>query len=314
MSLEFQRSSYYDRVNDIINKLVLKNSPSDNEIIRNRFLYEVTQYEHKRDNVQKYYNGLRFVMTIGSILLPAILSIGQMDPAKLPKNFDTITYWASWSLSLTITACNGFLQLFSLDKNYLGYSLVVEQLKTEGWQYFQLSGKYENAKTHEQSFKQFCKSIESIKRKQIEQEYNGKGEDKKKKFDFEEELKDTLPKQFQQKQIEGHTTNTSSTNISSTNIPSTTPPNPLSTLDTLLDVGDSVTDLKQSLKGASDELLGHTTDVLGDVAKGILDRSLESMEEGNSSGNNPTGNNPSGNNPSDNKSTDKLDNKSKGSE
>lgn len=273
MSLEFQRSSYYDRVNDIINKLVLKNSPSDNEIIRNRFLYEVTQYEHKRDNVQKYYNGLRFVMTIGSILLPAILSIGQMDPAKLPKNFDTITYWASWSLSLTITACNGFLQLFSLDKNYLGYSLVVEQLKTEGWQYFQLSGKYENAKTHEQSFKQFCKSIESIKRKQIEQEYNGKGEDKKKKFDFSEELNDILPKQYQNetRQIKK-------------------PPNPLSTLDTLLDVGDSVTDLKQSLKGSASELLGKTTDITKGVAKEtfeLVDRSLESMEEGNPSGNNP---------------------------
>lgn len=269
MSLEFQRSSYYDRVNDIINKLVLKNSPSDNEIIRNRFLYEVTQYEHKRDNVQKYYNGLRFVMTIGSILLPAILSIGQMDPAKLPKNFDTITYWASWSLSLTITACNGFLQLFSLDKNYLGYSLVVEQLKTEGWQYFQLSGKYENAKTHEQSFKQFCKSIESIKRKQIEQEYNGKGEDKKKKFDFEEELKDTLPKQLQSetRQIKA-------------------PPDPISTL---LDVDDSVTDLKQSLKGISG-ILDKTTDVSKGVALELVDRSLETMEEGNASGNNSADN------------------------
>jgi hypothetical protein len=274
MSLEFQRSSYYDRVNDIINKLVLRNSPSDNEIIRNRFLYEVTQYEHKRDNIQKYYNGLRFVMTIGSILLPAILSIGQMDPAKLPKNFDTITYWASWSLSLTITACNGFLQLFSLDKNYIAYSLVVEQLKTEGWQYFQLSGKYENAKTHEQSFKQFCKSIESIKRKQIEQEYNGKGEDKKKKFDFSDELKDTLPKQFQNetRQIKE-------------------PPNPLSTL---LDVGDSVADLKQSLKGVSG-ILDETTDVSKSVALELVDRSLETMEEGNPSGNNPAGNKPSGN-------------------
>jgi len=291
MSLEFQRSSYYERVNNIINKLVLKNSPRDNEIIRNRFLYEVTQYEHKRDNVQKYYNGLRFVMTIGSILLPAILSIGQMDPAKLPKNFDIITYWASWSLSLTITACNGFLQLFSLDKNYLGYSLVVEQLKTEGWQYFQLSGKYENAKTHQQSFKQFCKSIESIKRKQIEQEYNGKGEDKKKKFDFEEELNSTLPKQFQNEQIEGQTTNISSTNTPTTN----TPPNPLSTL---LDVGDSVADLKQSLKGASG-ILDETTDVAKGVALELVDRSLETMEEGN-----PTGNKPS----------DKLDDKSKGSE
>ena len=284
MSLEFQRSSYYDRVNDIINKLVLRNSPSDNEIIRNRFLYEVTQYEHKRDNVQKYYNGLRFVMTIGSILLPAILSIGQMDPAKLPKNFDTITYWASWSLSLTITACNGFLQLFSLDKNYLGYSLVVEQLKTEGWQYFQLSGKYENAKTHEQSFKQFCKSIESIKRKQIEQEYNGKGEDKKKKFDFEEELNSTLPQQFLNKQIEGPKTNTSSTNI---------PPNSISTL---LDVGDSVADLKQSLKESSG-ILDETTGVSKGVALELVDRSLETMEEGNPSGNNHTGNNPSDNKP-----------------
>ena len=216
-------------------------------------------YEYKRDSINKYYNGLRFVMTIGSILLPAILSIGQMDPTKLPRNFDTITYWTSWSLSLTITACNGFLQLFSLDKNYIAYSLVVEQLKTEGWQYFQLSGKYENAQNHGQAFKQFCKSVEGVKRKQIEQEYNGKGEDKKNKFDFSEELNSTLPKQYQNKQIEGQT-------------------NPSSTLDTLLDVNDSVTDLKQSLKDATSVL--DDTDVAKGVALELVDRSLETMEEG----------------------------------
>ena len=278
MSIEFQRSSYYDRVNKIIDGLKLKDSPNDNEIIKNRFLYEVMHYEYKRDSINKYYNGLRFVMTIGSILLPAILSIGQMDPAKLPRNFDSITYWTSWSLSLTITACNGFLQLFSLDKNYIAYSLVVEQLKTEGWQYFQLSGKYENAQNHGQAFKQFCKSVEGVKRKQIEQEYNGKGEDKKNKFDFSEELNNTLPKQFQNKQIE---------------VPKT---NPSSTLDTLLDVGDSVTDLKQSLKGST-SVLNETTDVAKGLALELVDRSLETMEEGK-----PTGNNPSGNNPADNKS------------
>jgi hypothetical protein len=259
MSVEFQRSTYYERVNEIIDGLKLKNSPSDNDIIKNRFLYEVMNYEYKRDSINKYYNGLRFVMTIGSILLPAILSIGQMDPTKLPRNFDTITYWTSWSLSLTITACNGFLQLFSLDKNYIAYSLVVEQLKTEGWQYFQLSGKYENAQNHGQAFKQFCKSVEGVKRKQIEQEYNGKGEDKKNKFNFSEELNSTLPPQFKPKQIEAQT-------------------NPSSTLDTLLDVGDSVTDLKQSLKGATSVL--DDTDVAKGVALELVDRSLESMEEG----------------------------------
>ena len=66
---------------------------------------------------KKYYDGFRFIVTTGSILLPAILSMGQMNPNKLPKNFDMISYWASWTISLMVTASNGFLQLFSLDKS-----------------------------------------------------------------------------------------------------------------------------------------------------------------------------------------------------
>ena len=96
--------------------------------------------------------------------------MGQMDPEKLPKNFDQVTYWATWLISLAVTGCNGFLQLFKLDKDYYSYSMVVEQLKTEGWQFFGLSGKYEDFETHQQAYKSFSKSIESIKRKQIEQD------------------------------------------------------------------------------------------------------------------------------------------------
>ena len=88
-----------------------------------------------------------------------------------------------------VTASNGFLQLFSLDKNYFSYSMVVEQLKTEGWQFFGLSGKYDDFETHQQAYKSFSKSVESIKRRQVEQEFsNGKGENKKKKFDFKGEM------------------------------------------------------------------------------------------------------------------------------
>ena len=112
-------------------------------------------YEQKRDKTKKYYNGFRFTVTIGSILLPAILSVGQMDPEKLPDNFDDFMYWTSWIVSLSVTACNGFVQLFSLDKNYYTYSMVTEQLKTEGWQYFQLSGKYRESEDHIESFKPF---------------------------------------------------------------------------------------------------------------------------------------------------------------
>ena len=127
--------NYKDRVLNIIKSLNL-DSQHKKIIIKNRFLYEVIHYEQKRDNTRKYYNSFRFIVTCGSILLPAILSVGQMDPAKLPKNFDNISYWFTWSISLMVTACNGFLQLFSLDKNYFTYAIVTEQLKTEGCSIF----------------------------------------------------------------------------------------------------------------------------------------------------------------------------------
>jgi hypothetical protein len=198
---KFERLGYKEQVLDIINGLNLS-SETDKSILKSRFLYEVLNYDMRRNHTKKYYNGFRFIVTVGSILLPAILSIGQMDPTKLPKNFDRFSYWSSWTISLTVTVCNGFLQLFSLDKNYFEYAITSEQLKTEGWQYFQLSGKYEEYESHKAAYRPFCKSIENIKRKQVEKEFSGKGEVKKKKeFDFEKELEKELKKNEKMKQL-----------------------------------------------------------------------------------------------------------------
>ena len=140
-SNEEYNDSYANQVNEIINTLEL-DSETDRSILKSRFLSEVINYEKRKLKTKKYYDIFRFIVTTGSILLPAILSLGQMDPAKLPAHFDQITYWTSWTISLMVTASNGFLQLFSLDKNYFEYALTTEQLKTEGWQFFQLSGKF----------------------------------------------------------------------------------------------------------------------------------------------------------------------------
>jgi len=192
-------NSYQQQINDIIDTLVLNNETERN-ILKSRFLGEVLQYESRRNNTKKYYNAFRFAVTSGSILLPAVLSMGQMDPAKLPKNFENVSYWVSWTISLMVTACNGFLQLFSLDKNYFEFSITTEQLKTEGWQFFQLSGKYEEYDDHKEAYKPFCKSIENIKRKQVEKEFPGKADvskgKKEKKFDFEGELLKNLPSKY----------------------------------------------------------------------------------------------------------------------
>lgn len=204
--------TYRDQISEIIETLQLSSDKSknatDKSILKNRFLSEVINYQSRRDNTKKYYNSFRFMVTTGSILLPAILSIGQMDPAKLPANFDNVSYWAAWSISLMVTISNGFLQLFSLDKNYFDYAITTEQLKTEGWQFFQLSGKYEDFESHEEAYKTFSKSIETIKRKQVEKEFSGKGDvnknkgKKKPEFDFQKELLSALPGEAKTKAME----------------------------------------------------------------------------------------------------------------
>ena len=106
---------FSENVSGIIDDIELQRT-YDKAILKHRFLDEITYYEKKRDETKKFYNIFRFIVTTGSILLPAVLSMGQMDPAKLPRNFDMISYWCSWTISLLVTGSNGFLQLFSLDK------------------------------------------------------------------------------------------------------------------------------------------------------------------------------------------------------
>ena len=78
---------FSETVSNIVEDIDLENN-YNKEIIKYRFLEEVSYYEKKRDDTKKYFNIFRFTVTTGSILLPAILSMGQMDPEKLPKNFD----------------------------------------------------------------------------------------------------------------------------------------------------------------------------------------------------------------------------------
>ena len=90
---------------EIIDNLNLPEDMEENKgILKARFLDEVNYYENKRDKTKKFYNVFRFIVTTGSILLPAILSIGQMDPNKLPKNLIAIT---SPKIERTAPSING---------------------------------------------------------------------------------------------------------------------------------------------------------------------------------------------------------------
>ena len=171
---KFRRNIY-----DIVEDADLDNYKK--KILMNRYVKQVVYYERKSDRYRKHYNTFRTSVTIGSILLPALLSIQNVSISSNDddKSFQQIIYWVTWGISLGVTVCNGIIQLFSLDKLYFSSSMVMEKLKSEGWQFFQLSGRYIIYNTHNEAFIEFCTQIEKLKMEQVTHEYSELKQDNK---------------------------------------------------------------------------------------------------------------------------------------
>jgi hypothetical protein len=68
--------------------------------------------------------------------------------------------------------CNGMITLFKVDKKYYFLNTTMERLRSEGWQYVGLTGRYSgSSSTHQNQFLTFTHHIEKIKMKQVEEEY-----------------------------------------------------------------------------------------------------------------------------------------------
>lgn len=114
---------------------------------------------------------MRSVVTVGSITVPALLSLQTSSSS-------TGTNWLVWAISLAVTISNGILTLFKVDKKYYFIHTTKSLLESEGWQYIALTGKYSHINdetikqnSHAHQFAQFSFAIEKIKMRQVEEEY-----------------------------------------------------------------------------------------------------------------------------------------------
>jgi hypothetical protein len=119
------------------------------------------------------------------LFVPALLSIQNSDKSFTftGNSFSVQVYWSTFVISLLVTIFNGILTLFKIDRKYFFLNTTLERLRSEGWQYFSLTGRYsghlvDNTNvTHANQFIYFTHYVEKIKMKQIEEEYY-KSEDK----------------------------------------------------------------------------------------------------------------------------------------
>ncbi len=172
---------YKDRSSfqNILQELEL--SEVQKQIIRIRYLSILENYQRRARNYSYVYFTGHFIITVGSLMVPALLSIQNSDRnfTYTGDRFAVQIYWATFVISLLVTTCNGIFTLFKVDKKYFFLHTNLERLRSEGWQYFSLTGRYmtlkdkerEIASTHTNQFTHFIQLIEKIKMKQVQEEY-----------------------------------------------------------------------------------------------------------------------------------------------
>jgi hypothetical protein len=166
-----------DITDEAINALIL--GAPRKQIIRERYLNVLRNYQQRACRYGRAFHGCRTIVAVGSLLVPALLSI-QYIPSTSGSGTSANSialYWVTWVISLLVTMSNGIYTLIKVDKKYYFLNTLVEQIRSEGWQYISLTGRYAGStaiagsNTHEYQFLYFCHIIEKIKMHQVEEEY-----------------------------------------------------------------------------------------------------------------------------------------------
>lgn len=168
----------YERFDKILTKINL--NEANKEIIRQRYLTIMKNLKKRTSKYSQMYIVGHTIITVGSLFVPALLSIQYADTGSSKDNismFQIKIFWSTWIISLLVTIFNGILILFRVDKKYFFLNTIVERIRSEGWQYIGLTGRYsgqyttETTPTHENQFKLFCYHIEKLKIKQVAEEF-----------------------------------------------------------------------------------------------------------------------------------------------
>lgn len=172
-------TKYKDRVNFQRILQDLRLNDIQKQIIQVRYLNILENLKRRSRNYSCIFFSGHFIVTVGSLFVPALLSIQNSDKSYTftNSNFSIQVYWTTFVISILVTIFNGIITLFKVDKKYYFLNTTLERLRSEGWQYFSLTVRYDGrllkneTPTHSNQFIHFMHYVEKIKMKQVEEEY-----------------------------------------------------------------------------------------------------------------------------------------------
>ena len=93
---------------------------SEKVIIQQRYTNVVRNFESRCNRLAILFHTNRLIVTVGSLIVPALLSIQYVDTGPSsnvtdPESFAYRIYWSTWVISLLVSICNGIQSVFKIE-------------------------------------------------------------------------------------------------------------------------------------------------------------------------------------------------------
>jgi hypothetical protein len=136
--------------------------PLQKEFLRRRWLDQFGWLEHRATNSQRWYNRLRLITIVGGVIIPALVGLNVSGPSS-----ERIR-WTVFGLGLVVALAAAIEGFFHFSDRWPHYRRTAELLKSEGWQFFQLSGPYAASGSHAGAYPLFAAQVEVLIQRDVD--------------------------------------------------------------------------------------------------------------------------------------------------
>ena len=146
--------------NGLIDELQL--SELRRRFLQSRWLDQLLWVERRATRNRNRYYFWRLTTILGGVTVPALVTLNLNGPARAPLS------WATFAVSLLVAISAAVEGFFRYGERWRHYRRTAELLKTEGWQFFQLTGHYRRHTTHASAYQLLASRIEDILQQDID--------------------------------------------------------------------------------------------------------------------------------------------------